>query len=155
MNNNSFARSVHVYFSFLDISHTFSSFPRREMICFAVVWTTWVYDDNVQFYLPTSKALVPINSSILRTHFASVMTLNNWETIAETRSYIFRWRFRCRRRRLCMSCLITIRLILHLIKRLGAVKPSYIKAKEKDKASKWLKFFRNWLKTNNLSVRRL
>ena len=32
------------------------------------------------------------NSRIVRTHFASVMILNNWEMIAETRSYIFRWR---------------------------------------------------------------
>ena len=29
-------------------------------------------------------------------HYASVMTLNNWETIAETWSYIFKWRFLCR-----------------------------------------------------------
>ena len=41
------------------------------------------------------------NSKIVRSHFASVMTLNNWEMIAETRSYIFRWRPRCRRHRRC------------------------------------------------------
>ena len=33
--------ALHVYFSFLDISQTFSFFPRREMTCFSVVWTTW------------------------------------------------------------------------------------------------------------------
>ena len=32
--------ALHVHFSFLDISQTFSFFPRREMTCFAVVSTT-------------------------------------------------------------------------------------------------------------------
>ena len=40
---------------------------------------------------------------IVKTHFASVMNLNSFEMIAETRSYIFRWRFRCRRRRICLN----------------------------------------------------
>ena len=39
------------------------------------------------------------SSRIVRTHFSSIMTLNNWKMITETRSYIFRWRSRCRRRR--------------------------------------------------------
>ena len=46
------------------------------------------------------------NSRIVRTHFASVMTLNNWEMIAETRSYIFRWRSRCCWRRVCVNSLV-------------------------------------------------
>ena len=46
-------------------------------------------------------------SGIVRTRFASEMTLNNWEMIAEMRSYILRWRSRCRRRRLCLSFLIS------------------------------------------------
>ena len=33
------------------------------------------------------------------------ITLNNWEMIAETRSYSFRWRSRCRRSRLCLRSL--------------------------------------------------
>ena len=37
--NNSFARFARAVFIF-DISQTFSFFLRREMICFAVVWTT-------------------------------------------------------------------------------------------------------------------
>ena len=50
------------------------------------------------------------NSRIVRTQFASVMTLNNWEVIAwncnfaflvETQSFSSRWRFRCRQSRLC------------------------------------------------------
>ena len=46
--------ALHVHISFLDISQTFSFFPRREMTCFAVVWTTWAYDDKcsiLSFYL--------------------------------------------------------------------------------------------------------
>ena len=34
------------------------------------------------------------------------MTLNNWKMIAETRSYIFRWRSPFSRRRLCLSSLL-------------------------------------------------
>ena len=44
---------------------------------------------NVQFCLLTPEALVQFNSWIVRTHFASIMTLNNGEMIAETQSYIF------------------------------------------------------------------
>ena len=36
------------------------------------------------------------------------MTLNNWEMIAETRSYIFRRRSRGRRRHVCLNSLISI-----------------------------------------------
>ena len=34
------------------------------------------------------------------------MTLNNWKMIAETRSYILKWRSRFRRRRVCLSSLV-------------------------------------------------
>ena len=48
---------------------------------------------------------------VLRTHFTSIITLDNWQMSAETRSYIFRWRSRCRRRRLCLSSLINPQLL--------------------------------------------
>ena len=38
------------------------------------------------------------------------MTLNNWKMIAETRSYIFRWRSHFRRRRACLSSLLSLTL---------------------------------------------
>ena len=47
------------------------------------------------------------NSRKVRKRFASTMSLNNWEIIAETRGYIFRWRSRCRRGRVCLSSLIS------------------------------------------------
>ena len=34
------------------------------------------------------------------------MTFNNWEMIAETRSYVFRWRSLCRRCGVCLSSLL-------------------------------------------------
>ena len=55
--------ALHVQFSFLYISMLFSSFPRRVMTCFAVVWTTWAwYGDNFQCFLSffISQRLIPI-----------------------------------------------------------------------------------------------
>ena len=45
MKNNNFARFVRAFFIF-EISQTFSSFPRHEMSCFAVLWTTGKFDDK-------------------------------------------------------------------------------------------------------------
>ena len=47
------------------------------------------------------KRWFQFNVRIVIADFESVMTLNNWEMIAETRSYSFRSRSRCRRCRLC------------------------------------------------------
>ena len=101
--------ALHVHFSFLNISQTFSFFPRREMTCFADVWTTRADDDKIMsnFICLPLKRWFQFNSRILRTYLASVMTLNNWEMFAETRSYIFRWGSRCRRRRLYLRSLIS------------------------------------------------
>ena len=92
-----------MHLSFLDISQTFSFFPRREMTDFAIVWTTWEYDDKCSIlssYLRL-EARVPIKYRVVRTRFASVMTLNNCERVAETWVYIFWWRSRYRPRCLC------------------------------------------------------
>ena len=58
------------------------------------------------FVLWSQKCWFQFNSRILRTHFASIMTLNHSEIIAETRSYIFRLRSRCRRCRVSLSSVI-------------------------------------------------
>ena len=47
-------------------------------------------------------------SEIVRTHFSSIMTSNNWKMIAETQSYIFRWRSCFCRRRVCLSSLLKL-----------------------------------------------
>ena len=58
------------------------------------------------FVFLSLKRWFQFNSIIVRTHFSSIMTFNNWKMIAETRSYIFRRRSRFRRRRLCLSSLM-------------------------------------------------
>ena len=85
----------------------FSFFLRREMTCFAVMWTTWAYDDKCSIlssYLKSAGS--NLISRTVRIHFANIMTLNNWEMIAETRSYIFRWRSCFCRHLVCLSSLI-------------------------------------------------
>ena len=87
---------------------TFSFFLRREMSCFAVVWTTWAYIwwQMFNFVFLCPKRWFQINSRTVRGHFSSIMTLNNWKMIAETRNYIFIWRSRLGRRLVCLSSLI-------------------------------------------------
>ena len=57
-----FLHALHVHFSSCDILKTFLFFLRREMTCFAVVRTTWAYDDKCSIlssYVPSpSQALV-------------------------------------------------------------------------------------------------
>ena len=48
------------------------------------------------------------NSRIVKAHFSGIMTLNNWKMIAETRGDIFRWCYRFRRRRVCLSSLLIL-----------------------------------------------
>ena len=101
-----FLHALHVHISCFDISQTLSFFLRREMTCFAVVWTTWAYDDKCLILSSLCpKRWFQFNSRTVRTHFSSIMTSNNWKMIAETRSYISRWRSRFRRRRVCFNSL--------------------------------------------------
>ena len=65
------------------------------------MWTRWAYDDkylNLSYLWSASSSLIP------RAHFGSMITLNNWEIITETWSYIFRWHS-CWWRRPCLSSL--------------------------------------------------
>ena len=85
-------------------------------------------DDVIIWYQMFDFVFLPLkrwfqfNSMIVRTHFASIMTLNNWEMIAEWRSYIFWWRFCCRQRCVCFpintarpsSCLHLAKLMMGL-----------------------------------------
>ena len=85
-----FLHTLHVHFSSFDILKTFLLFPRREITCFTVVWTTWAYDDKFSIlssYVPRAGSnLIP----------------GSLEQIF-LRSYIFRRRSRFRRRRVCLS----------------------------------------------------
>ena len=82
------------------------SFYEVKWPFFAVVWTTWAYDDKCSI-LSCPKRWFRFNSRIVKAHFSRIMTLNNWK-IAETRSDIFRWRSRFRRRRVCLSSLLKL-----------------------------------------------
>ena len=88
--NNVFFNALHVQFSFLNISQTFWN----------ELFGSCVDDETLSL-----KRWFQFNSRIVRKHFASIMTWNNWEIIAETRSYTFRWRSRCRWLRLSLSFL--------------------------------------------------
>ena len=77
------------------------------MTGFAVVWTTVsIWWQMFNFVFICSKRWFQFNSRTVRTYFSSKMTLNNWKMIAETRSYVFRWHSRSRRRRVCLSSLV-------------------------------------------------
>ena len=99
-----FLHALQVHFSSLDISQTFSFFLRREMTCCVDDLSIWWQMFNFVFLCP--KRWFQFNSRIVRTHFSSKMTFNNWKLIAETQSYFFGWRSRFRRRRVCLSSLI-------------------------------------------------
>ena len=102
MKNSIFARFAGAFFIFWQFEDVL------------VLSTTWyglfcscVDDVSIwwQIFL-CPKRWFQFNSRIVRTHFSSIMILNNWKMIAETRSYIFRWRSRFRWRCVCLSSLI-------------------------------------------------
>ena len=101
-----FMHALHVHFHFL-------TFCRRSRSFYDVKWPVLQLLDNASvwwqmfnFVLSCPKRLFQFNSSIVRTHFSSITSLNNWKMIAETRSHIFRWRSCFRRRRVCLSSLL-------------------------------------------------
>ena len=108
MKNSIFARFARAFFIFwhfedvLVISTTWN-----DMFCSCVDDVSIWWQMFTFVFLPLER-LFRFNSRIVRKHFASLMTLNNWEMITETRSYIFRWRSRCRRRRVCVNSLFPI-----------------------------------------------
>ena len=106
MKNNSFARFARAYFIFEHFADVLVlSTTWNDLFCSCVddVSVCWQMFNFV--FLPL-KRWFQFNSRIVRTHFASVMTLNNWQVIAETPSYIFRWRSHCRRRLVCLNSLM-------------------------------------------------
>ena len=106
MKNRIFARFARAFFIFgyfedvLVLSTTWN-----DLICScaddASIW--W---QMFNFFFLSPKRWFQFNSRMLRTHFARIMTWSNRKMVAERRSYIFRWRSRCCRRRVCLSSLI-------------------------------------------------
>ena len=107
MKNSIFARFTRSFFIFWHFEDVLVlSTLWNDLFCSGVddvsVW--W---QMFNFVLLCPKRWFQFNSRIVRTHFSSIIPLNDWKMIAETRSYIFRWRFRICRRRVCLSSLLS------------------------------------------------
>ena len=99
-----FARAFFMFWHFVDVLVLSTTW--NELFCSCVDYVSiWWQMFNFVFLCP--KRWFQINSRTVRRHFSSIMALNNWKMIAEKRSYIFRWRSRFRRRRVCLSSLMT------------------------------------------------
>ena len=106
MKNNTFARFARAFFIFGHFADVLVlSTTWNDVFC-SCVDDVSIWWQKFNFVFLSLKRWFQFNSRIVRTYLASVMTLNNWEMIAETRSYIFRWRSRCRRRCVCLSSLV-------------------------------------------------
>ena len=101
-----FARAFFIFWHFEDVLVLSMTWNDLFFSCVDDVSIYWQMFDFV-FLCP--KRWFQINSRTVRWHFSSIMTLNNWKMIAEKWSYIFRWRFRFRRRRVCLNSLIISR----------------------------------------------
>ena len=104
--NNRFARFARAFFIFghsADVLVPSTTWNDLFCSCEDDVSTRW---QMFNFVFLSLKRWFQFTSWIVRTHFATVMTLNNSEMTAETRSYIFRWRSRCRRRCVCVNSLL-------------------------------------------------
>ena len=103
--------ALHVHFGhFADVLVLSTTW--NDLFCSCVDDSSWWLQMFNFVFLPL-KRLFQSNPRTVRAHFASTMTLNNCKMIAETRSYIIRWRSRCRRRRLSSSSQIPHHQISH------------------------------------------
>ena len=95
MKNSSFALFARAVFIFGHLA---------DVLVFSTTWNDLFCScvDDVSIWCLSLKRRFQFNFKKVRTHFSSSMALNNWEIIVETRGYIFRWRYCCRRRRCLM-----------------------------------------------------
>ena len=107
MRNSIFARFARAFFIFWHFENVLVlSTTWDDLFCSCVDDVSiWWQMFNFVFLRP--KHWFQFNSRIVRTHFSSIRSLNNWKMIAETRSHIFRWRSPFRRRRVCLSSLLS------------------------------------------------
>ena len=95
-----FARAFFIIWHFEDVLVLSTTWNDLFCSCVDDMSIRW---QMFNFVLLCTKHWFQINSRIVRMHFLSIMTLNNWKMIAETRSYIFRWRSCFRQRRVCLK----------------------------------------------------
>ena len=107
MKNSIFARFAPAFLIFWHFKDVLVlSTPWNDLFC-SCVDDVSIWWQMLIFVFLCPKRWFQFNSRIVRTHFSSKMTLNNWKMIAETGSFIFRWRSRSRRRRVSLSSLIS------------------------------------------------
>ena len=96
-----FARAFLIFWHFEDVLVLSTTWNDLFCTCVDDISKWW---QMFSFVPLCPKRWFQFNSRIVKTHFSSIMSLNNWQMIAE--SYIFRWSSRFRRRRFCLSSLI-------------------------------------------------
>ena len=109
MKNSIFARFARAFFIFWHFEDVLVLSTTRNDLFGSCVDDVSIWWQMLNFFLLCPKSWFRFNSRIVRTHFSSIMTLNNWKMIAETWSYIFRWRSPFRGRRVCLSSLLITR----------------------------------------------
>ena len=105
MKNSIFARFARAYFIFWHFDHEdvlVLSTTSNDLFC-SYVDDVSIWWQTLVFVFLCPKHWFQFNSRIVRTHFSSIMSLNDWKMITEMRSDIFRWRSRFRRRRACLK----------------------------------------------------
>ena len=103
MKNSIFARFARAFFIFWHFDDVVVLSTTWNDLFFSCVDDMSIWSQMFNFVFLCPKRWFQFNSRMVRTHFSRIMALNNWKTIAETRSYIFRWRSRFRRRRVCLK----------------------------------------------------
>ena len=98
-----FARAFFIFWHFVEVLVLSTTWNHLFCSCVDDVSISW---QMFNFVLLCPKRWFQFNSRIVRTRFSSIMTLNNWKMIAETRSYIFRCHLHCRRCCVCLSSLL-------------------------------------------------
>ena len=107
MKNNSFARFARAFFIFGHFEDVLVLYTTWNDLFCSCVDDVSIWWQMFSFLFLPLKHWFQFNFMIVTTHFANVMTLNNWEMVPETGSYIFRWRYR---RRVGLSSLLKMKL---------------------------------------------
>ena len=110
-----FARALFIFWHFVDVLVLSTTW--NDLFCSCVdEKSIWWQMFNFVFLCP--KRWFQFNPRIVKTHFSSIMSLNNWKMIAETRGDIFTWRSCFRRRRVSLkghSQLLHMRIRYHFV----------------------------------------
>ena len=107
--NNSFARFARTFFIFGHSANVLVlSMTWNDLFC-SCVDDVGIWWQMLNFVLLPLKRWFQFNSRIVRIHFASSITLNNWETLGRNSKLRFQMTFssQCNRRRVCLSSLIS------------------------------------------------